>query len=62
MFVVTQDNPASPRPYTAYLSQSGFITYRLDSAATFRTEQEAIDERDWFAATYPARTWQVEKV
>jgi hypothetical protein len=62
-FVISRVDPVSPpRPYTMYLSSCGFCTTQLDRAATFKTEKEAADERDWFAAKYPSFVYRVEQV
>jgi hypothetical protein len=66
-FVISRVDPTSvPRPYTMYLAAhpwgSGFCTTQLERAATFKTEKEAADERDWFAAKHPSFVYRVEEV
>ena len=61
-WLITRADPLSPRPYSSYLTKNGLCGYRLERAATFRTEREAEEEAAYFRRVYPRFCWTVERV
>lgn len=56
---VEVSDPVSPRPFTAYLGRHGYVTYRTDRIAQFRTEESAKEAADYWQNENPLCIWKV---